>query len=183
MRITEMRPDAEVVGRALVALELVGEESLAKELRGVQRRLATVEPQVVEVAPLFPKALTIPDGWAWDDVNDSGAFVGDLWGIRLRRGEPILLQRGHVLYVRQGDLFDERDRGYYKRISRQAGQTVLVVFGARGKREGYISFDGGRELPLAIVSTAGEIAEWIVGWLRRAQRDPLADWLNAEEGL
>ncbi len=183
MRVTEMRPDAEVVGRALEMLEEFGCEAIARELRKVQRRLATNEPQVVEVAPLFPKAATIPDGWAWDDVNDSGLFVGDLWGVRLRRGEPILLQRGHVLLVRQGDLFDERDRGYYRRISRAAGQTVLVVFGARGKREGYIIFDGGREQPLVVVDSPGEIAEWVVGWIRRAQKNPMADWLSTDEGL
>jgi len=138
-------------------------------------------PEIVEQGVLYPKAITIPDGWSFDDINDAGRFVGNWWGLRLRRGEPMVFQRGHVLFVRQWEFYTDRDRGYFERLSRVPGQTVLVVIGFMGKREGYFSFENGAMGPIQ-VGASGEIADWIVTWLGNALKNPLPDWDKDHEG-
>lgn len=156
---------------------------LVEELRDLRRRLRDGRLiEVVEQGVLVPKAPTIPDGWSFDDVNAVGLFTGDLWGLRLKRGQPFVYQRGHVLFVRQFDLYDERDRPYYERISRVPGQAILLVVGYMGKREGYVAFEDG-EMGKIVPGDQRDVAAWIVGWLRRAQESPLEDWDRAYDGL
>lgn len=186
MRVTEMKPDAVALGRAIEALEETADQALIDDLRRIQRRITRQVPQTVEVAPLFPKSATIPDGWSWNDVNkDDGGrprFKGFWSGVSLKKGEPTLWQAGHVLFVRQGDMLTERDYPYWRRVSRQPGQTVLVVFGYYGARQGYLTFENGEQTPWAPADSE-DLAAWIVGWLTRAHENPLPDWNKAFEGF
>lgn len=158
------------------------ENGLVKDARRIVRRLRDDRPEIVEQGTLMPKAATIPDGWSYDDINDVGRFVGNWWGIRLKRGEPMLYQKGHVLFLRQFEFYTLRDQGYYERLSRVPGQTVLLVIGFYGKREGWIEFVDGEMSPIRVGSSV-ELADRIVTWLNEASRNPLPDWDRDREGF
>jgi hypothetical protein len=180
-----MNRDAQTVEDLIeiAAQVLDGDEShKLRDGHALARRLARGEPEVVEQGVLMPKAATIPDGWSFEDVNNVGRFVGNWWGLRLRRGEPMVFQKGNVLLIRQFEFYSERDRGYYERISRIAGQTVLVVIGWHGRRSGYFAFEDGRMGPVTS-GDAADVADWIVNWLEWALANPRPDWDKAKEGM
>lgn len=133
------------------------------------KRLRQEQPEIVEQGVLMPKAPSIPDGWSWDDI---GPFTGALSGIRLQKGEPIVEQRGHRLYVRLGEFYSDRQVPIYRDTSLVPGQAVLVVLGLKGVREGFIPFVDGEQLG-PFFGDAKDITAWITDWLYQAIRNPL----------
>lgn len=144
-----------------------------REAQALAARLAKDEPQVVEQLGMVAKSPAIPDGWSWDDIGGFGKFTGNFSGIALQKGEPILEQEGHRLFVRLGEFYTERQVPIFRDTSMVPGQTVLVVMGLKGKREGYVVFENGEQQGPVFVDSPKEITAWIIDWLKRAVADPL----------
>jgi hypothetical protein len=134
------------------------------------------------------KTVRAPDGWSWDDIyidaNKSFGVGGWLSGVTMQRGEPILEQDGHTLLVRQAETsFTDRQRTIYRKLSsmtlahEETGEEipaveVLVVFGFRGFRSGYVSFRNGVER--TVLEPGPEpVREYVVDWFDRSRRNKI----------
>ena len=97
-------------------------DDVVRDGRKLAKRLGAEQPVTVEQGVLMPKSTTSPDGGSFDDVNQVGRFTGNWWGLRIRRGEPMVFQRGHVLLIRQWDLYS----GAIAKSGNVCGGVVLV---------------------------------------------------------
>lgn len=148
---------------------------------------AVVEP--LEVRVVEQSTLTgterVPDGWSWTDIGDPrlGGFTGNYSGVRLQKGEPILEQAGHFLFVRHAETsYTARQESMFRNLTElryvdESGKavaaiTVLVVYGFRGLREGFTVFEPGRE-PRTEIGDDRAVTSWVKGWLDRANANPI----------
>lgn len=107
------------VARHLDAVEAKGYDDFAPDsgerLRRIAERIVNPTVEVVEQGTLMRKGPGAPDGWSWDDI---GPFTGYYSGVRLQKGEPVVEQDGHLLFVRQGEVsFAERQIDIYTKLS------------------------------------------------------------------
>lgn len=110
------------VARHLDVVEMRGYDDFppnsGERLRKIAEKIANPTVEVVEQGTLMRKGPGAPDGWSWDDI---GPFTGYYSGVRLQKGEPVVEQDGHLLFVRQGEVsFAERQIDIY-------GKTAMVL--------------------------------------------------------
>lgn len=156
-----------------------GDEDGARRLLEIAARIENPPVEVVEQRT-FGKVAGAPDGWSWQDI---GPFHGYFSGIRLQRGEPVVEQDGHLLYIRQGEVsFQERQRPIYELQSRcgiqdergmfRPNSTVFVVHGFLGDRTGLTRFWRGKMLATEFTDAEG-ITAAVYAWLRDSHKEPI----------
>lgn len=180
----------------LVQLDVLEPDDIAT-LRSATATLRTPDRvEVVEQQSFVKKSPTAPDGWSWQDI---GPFTGYYSGIRLQKGEPVVEQDGHHLFIRQGEVsFSQRQQPIYSQMSQLmlpvsslapddfengaegkpptnffAAVDVLVVHGFQGAREAMTWFRYGKQLPTRVVGGAEEITASILDWLKWAHAHPI----------